>query len=53
MVLGSFEGLTDFGGNYDFGVVLYFQLFCLFSCYGWALYGIFDLQGLHSSATVL
>ena len=53
VVYGFLKKLTDFGGNYDFGEVLYFQFFWMFLGYRWALYGFFDIWGLHSSATML
>ena len=53
MVQGFLKELTDFDGNCNLCEVLCFRLFWMFLCYGWALYRFCDLQGLHSSATVL
>ena len=47
------RGWLILGGNCNFGVVLCFQLFWLFSCYKWALYRFHELRGLGSLATVL
>ena len=41
--------MTNFWGNFCFGVVLCFGLFWV---YGWALFGFGDLRRFHSSAKV-
>ena len=43
--------MTNFGGNCNFGVVLWFGLFWMFLLYGWALY-LCDHGRFYSSATV-